>query len=226
MTIVKIIKWAGIASAAVLVLLAALVFAVVTFFPAMLNGPSAPPLQLPPLSATAPSGSPTAPNGTWIVGSGSFAGFRAQESFLSQSGTIVGRTSTVNGSLAISHGQIVSASFQVDLSKLTLGGKPNPSFFTMLKTQQYPYAALTLTSPIAFATIPAAGQAVAANAVGTVTIRGTSHPGRFTLTGRYDGAMLAAAGTAPILASDWGIQSPFGIHDNDVIEFLVILRQS
>jgi polyisoprenoid-binding protein YceI len=96
----------------------------------------------------------------------------------------------------------------------------------MLNTQQYPYATLTLTSPIAFANIPGAGEDVAGEAAGTVTIHGTSHPVTFALTGRYEGTLLTATGTAPILASDWGVQSPFGIHDNDIIEFLVILRQS
>jgi len=226
MTFVKIAKWAIIVSIAAVVALVALVFAVIIAFPAVLNGPTAAPLQLPPLN-TAIAGVSRAPaDGLWVVGPDSLAGFRVEESFLSQHGTIVGRTSAVTGSLAISHGQIVSGSFQVDLSQLTLGGKPNPNFFKMMSTTQYPQATLALTNPIVFANNPAAGQTVSSNATGTLTMRGVTHPVTFGFIGRYDASVLEATGTVPFLASDWGVQSPFGIHDQDEIEFLVILRQA
>ena len=222
MTIRKIVKWASIAIVAVVVIVVAAIF----MFPGALAGPTAPPLQLPELSTAAMTESAPSPDGTWIAGSGSLAGFRVDESFLVQSGTIVGRTSAVTGSLVVADNAVSSGAFQVDLSKLTLGGKPNASFFKILDTSTTPNATLTLMNPIVFTNIPSNGQTISSSADGTLTMHGFTQPVTFTFTGRYDGSVLEATGSAPVLATDWRIDSPFGIHNNDVIEFLVILQRA
>jgi polyisoprenoid-binding protein YceI len=222
--IAKIVKWLIISAVAGVVILAGLVLAVIAIAPKALAGPTADPLQLPPANTAATSASAGAPDGTWVVGSGSVAGFRVEESFLSQHGTLVGRTSAVTGSLVVAHGAIIAGSFQADLSQLTLGGKPNPNFLKMMDTQQYPNATLALTAPIAWAHTPATGETAAGNATGALTLRGITQPVTYAFTGRYDGSGLQATGTTPVLASAWGIESPFGLHDNDVIEFLVFLQ--
>jgi len=221
----KIVRWIIAGSVVVLVILVALTAAVLFLVPESITGPTIPPLQLPALDTKTTSASAVSPDGNWIVTDGSAAGFRAEESFLVQSGTIVGRTNAVTGSLVISHNEIASGSFQVDLSKLTVGGKKNENFFKLLDTDKYPNATLTFTNPIVFTSIPSNGQTLSSNASGSLTIHGISHPVTFTFSGRYDGTALEAVGSAPVLASDWGIESPFGIHDNDVIEFLVILQR-
>ncbi len=217
----KIVKWLIIAVVAVV----AISFVGILLFPSLLTGPTAPPLELPEVTPAPPNESAASPEGTWIAVDGSVAGFRVEESFLVQSGTIVGRTSAVTGSLAISDNSVISGTFQADLSQLTLGGKPNASFFNILDTNQYPNAVLTLTTPIAFTDVPTDGQTISSNAAGSLTMHGITLPITFAFTARYDGLALEAAGSAQVLASDWGIESPFGIHDNDVIEFLVILQR-
>ena len=72
-----------------------------------------------------------------------FSWVSSPESFLVQSGTIVGRTSAMTGSLVISDNTISSGSIQVDLSKLTIGDKQNSSFLKILDTNSYPSATLT-----------------------------------------------------------------------------------
>ena len=225
MNIGKIVKWIIGIIVIGLVAIVAVVAAVLFIFPQSLTGPTLPPLQLPALNSATTNTSAAPPDGTWTVQSGSVAGFRVEESFLVQSGTIVGRTSAVSGSLVMSHNQVNSGSFQADLSKLTMGGKPNDSFFKLLDTTQYPTATLTLTNPIVFDSIPSNNQILSSNAAGSLTMHGITHPVTFTFSGRYDGTVLEAIGSAPVLASDWNIDSPFGIHDNDVIEFLVILQR-
>ena len=53
-------------------------------------------------SATAPSASTSALDGTWNVGSGSQAGYRVQEVLVGQNATAVGRTTKIWGSMTIS----------------------------------------------------------------------------------------------------------------------------
>jgi polyisoprenoid-binding protein YceI len=208
----KIIKWIIIVLVAVVVITVAIIF----IFPKSLAGPTAAPLQLPKLSTTTTN--IASPEGTWVVGSGSLTGFRVNESFFTQSSVIVGRTNVITGSIVISNNRISSGSFQTDLSKLTMGGKPYPSLLQILNTNTYPDATFTLTSPIIFTNIQS-------KAMGSLTINGITHPVTFAFTSQYNGSVLEATGSAPILASDWNIKSPYGIHNNDTIEFLVVLQR-
>lgn len=206
-----------------LVAICIIVIAALLIFPGSLAGPTAPPLQLPQLSAATTS--ITSLDGTWMVASGSVAGFRVNESFLTQSSVIVGRTNAVAGSLVVSNSEISSGTFQADLSQLTMGGKPYPSLLQILDTNTYPDVTLTLTTPVTLAGIVSNGQPISSNAAGLLTIDGTTHPVKIAFTASYNGSVLEAIGTAPITASDWGIKSPFGIHDDDTIEFLIISQR-
>ncbi len=217
----RIVKWTIISLVAVFVIVVAGLF----LFSRSIGGPALAPLHLLPLSPATKSASTTSPDGAWRAGDGSVAGFRVPESFLVQSGTIVGRTSAVTGSLVISQNEVSSGSFQVDLSKLTIGGKPNTSFFQLLETSKYPDATLTLTKPIVFPSLPTNGQAISSQAMVSLTMHGITHTLTLTVIARSNGSVLEATGSAPVLASDWGMKSPFGVHNNAVIEFLVVLRR-
>lgn len=192
-----------------------------------LVGPASASLQLLPLSPAPQSASAASLDGTWIAGNGSVAGFRVPESFLIQHGTIVGRTSAVKGSLLISYQEIPSASFQVDLSKIAVpvGGKPNTSFFQLLETSKYPDATLTLARPIVFFSIPTNGRTITSQAMARLSMRGVTHPVTLTIKARSNGSVLEAVGSAPVLVSEWGIQSPFAVQNNAMIEFLVVLQK-
>ncbi len=206
-----------------IVAICAIVIIALLIFPGSLAGPTAPPLQLPQLNTETTI--TTSADGTWLATSGSIAGFRVNESFLTQSSVIVGRTSAVTGSLVIVNDEISSGTFQADLSQLTMGGKPYPSLLQILDTNTYPNATLTLTAPIALAGLASSGQTISSTAPGSLTIDGITHPVTIAFTTSYNGTVLEAVGTAPITASDWRVKAPFGIHDNDVIEFLVVLKK-
>jgi polyisoprenoid-binding protein YceI len=171
------VKWTIIGLVTAVVIVVAGLF----LFPGSIVGPAPAPLQLPPLSPATQSASAASPDGTWMAGDGSVAGFRVPESFLVQSGTIVGRTSAVTGSLIISHNEISSVAFQVDLSKLTIAGKQNTSFFQLLDTRKYPDATLTLTKPIVFTSIPTNGQTISSKATVSLAMHGITHAVTFTV---------------------------------------------
>jgi polyisoprenoid-binding protein YceI len=190
-----------------------------------LVGPAPALLQLPQLSPATQGASTASPSGTWIAGAGSVAGFRVPESFLGQSGTIAGRTSAVTGAFVISHNEISAGSFQVDLSQLTIGGKSNASFFQIMDTSKNPDATLALTKPIVFNSIPTNGQVISAKATGSLTMHGITHAVTFTIMARSNGSVLEATGLVSLLASAWDVKSPFGLQNNDLIEFLVVLQK-
>jgi polyisoprenoid-binding protein YceI len=145
----------------------------------------------------------------------------------SQHGTFVGRTSAVTGSLLIAHQEVSSASFQVDLSKITVpvNGKPNASFFQLLETSKYPHATLTFARPIVFPTIPSNGQTLSSQAAARLSMRGVTHPVTLTIKVCSNGSVLEAVGSASVRVSEWGIQSPFAVQNDALIEFLVVLHR-
>ncbi len=218
------VEWALIAA----IVITFIAFVVLIALPVMLSraliGSAPAPLELPQLTTATANTTTPPPDGTWIPGSDSLAGFRVEESFLLQSGTIVGRTSAVTGSLIISHNEISWGSFQVDLREVTIG-KQSAGFLEILDTNKYPNATLELTDTSNLTDIPTSGETTSSNTPGSLTMNGVTHPVTVSFTGRYDGTVIEAAGSASIVVSDWGIESPFAVHDTAVIEFLVVLRR-
>jgi polyisoprenoid-binding protein YceI len=223
MTKAKIVKWGCISLVTVFVILIVGVIA----FSGSLTGSAPAPLQLPQISSAAENVNVSPPDGRWVTEKGSLAGFRVGESFFLQSGTIVGRTSAVTGTLVISNNEVSSGSFQVDLSKITFGGKQNDNFFKLLETGRYPSATITLTKPIVFQSIPNPRQTISFKAPAILAVHGITHKVTFTILARYsyNGSVLEAVGSAPILASDWNVKSPYAVHNNALIEFLVDLHR-
>ena len=209
-----------------IIVVVALVLVLPVAFSDYVAGTPLPPLQLPERSVTSADTAPLSLDGTWTTGAGSVAGFRVGESFLLQSGTIVGRTDAVTGSLVISNNVITSGTFQVDLSKVTITiNQQTNNLAKVLDTVTYPVATFTLTEPITVAQLPANGQTLSSNATGSLTMNNITRSVTLTLTGRYDGEALEATGSAPVLVSDWGIESPIGIHNDAEIEFLTVLHR-
>lgn len=204
----------------IIVLIVASVVVLPVAFSEYIAGTPLPPLQLPEPGAGVTNTDLTPTDGTWAVVDESTAGFRVGESFLLQSGTIVGRTNAVTGSLVISAGAITSASFQIDLSQVVITiNKQTNNLARILDTTTYPDATFTLTDPVDL-------QQSSAQAVGSLSMNNITHSTPLALAGRYDGSQLMAVGSTSILLADWGIKNPFGIHDHAEIEFLVILEKS
>jgi polyisoprenoid-binding protein YceI len=214
----------------ILAAVAALVVLLVLGAVAVKPRPGPPPLVLPTAAATA-SAQAGPVEGRWNVGTGSVAGFRVRQTLLGGSGDIVGRTNTVTGAIAVSHSQLTSAAFRIDLTTIKVEDKTSPQFANSLDTRTYPSATVTLTQPITLSPELTTGAIVTAPATSQLTLHGVTRVVSFTISGRRTGSALEAAGSIPITFSDWGIRSPrnygpFGsLDDHGVAEFLLVLHR-
>jgi len=81
------------------------------------------------------------------VAAGSAAGFRVRESFLGFGNDTVGRTTAVTGALVLSGRQVTEASFRIDLTAITVNGKPQDQVAHSLDTKIYPAATIGPSHP-------------------------------------------------------------------------------
>jgi polyisoprenoid-binding protein YceI len=164
-------------------------------------------------------------DGTWTVANGSSAGYRVPEEFLWQHGTLVARTTAVTGKLVIAHAEVSSATLRVDLSKVTAGGKTPSGLAGILDTASHRGALFTLTKPIVIGSAPAINATFTASATGLLAMHGTTHLVTFAVAARYAGSQLEAAGSIPIVLSDWDIKAPFAVQDQGSAEFLLLMQR-
>lgn len=169
--------------------------------------PAAAPLAL-PAAAAGPATGPLA--GTWQAAAGSVAGFRVPEEALGMTNDVTGRTHAVSGTVVIAGGRITAAVFRIDLAAIKVNGKTQPQFTRSLSTRSHPVATFRLTRPVPLTAGFAGGAVLTARAAGDLTLRGITRPVTFTFSGRRDGPALAAAGSAPIAFTRWGISGPAG----------------
>jgi polyisoprenoid-binding protein YceI len=211
---------AGVALLVVLVVGGAAIF--------VKSQPSAAPLTL-PSAAARPSAGPV--GGTWDVAAGSVAGFRIRESVLGFGNDVTGRTTAVSGTAVLVGGRVVSAAFRIDLTAITVGGKPEPQLATSLDTAAQPDATITLADQ---ARLPAGfggGQTVTVVLPGRLTLRGVTRPVMITILARRDGTTIEAAGSLPVASGRWGIVLPAGfgffggLSSQATAEFLLILHR-
>lgn len=185
------------------------------------------PLRLPTAAAPAPAGSLT---GTWLVSTGSVAGFRITQSAFGASSTVAGRTTAVTGGLVATGSEVVSAAFHVDLAAITVNGKSQPALASSLKTKTHPEAEITLSRPVELTPAFASGASIRAVAPGMLTLNGTARPVTITLDARRDGPAIEVAGWMPVTLAAWHISRPAGVGwfgslaDHGTAEFLLVLR--
>lgn len=190
-----------------------------------LVGPVPPALVLPHVSPTPAGAGSSSIDGTWTVANGSSAGYRVPEEFLWQHGTLVARTTAVTGKLVIAHAEVSSATLRVDLSKVTAGGKTPSGLAGILDTASHRGALFTLTKPIVIGSAPAINATFTASATGLLAMHGTTHLVTFAVAARYAGSQLEAAGSIPIVLSDWDIKAPFAVQDQGSAEFLLLMQR-
>lgn len=214
------LRWVVAGLAAVVVLGFAGLFVFVHF----LAGSVPPPLALPKLTAAA-AGTGSAPvDGTWTARKGSLAGYRVREEFIGPGSSVVGRTSVVTGKIVIARNDLSSASFRVDLTTVTANGKAQPQFAKILDTVSFPDAIFTLTKPIAAGSGLAMNKTFRVQATGLLAMHGITRPVTFETTVRYSGSLLEAAGSIPVIFSDWNVHAPEFLQDHGLLEFLLVLR--
>jgi polyisoprenoid-binding protein YceI len=198
-----------------------------------IEGPA--PAELSLASTPAPGGALSADqlDGTWVVGTGSQAGYRVQEVLAGQNNTAVGRTSRVTGSMRITGDKVTSASFVVDLRTVVSDQSQRDQQFNgrIMDTAQFPNATFTLTKPITLASALRVNQTVNVSAVGTLAMHGVTHPVTVTMQARGSGAAIQISGQIPVVFANWNISNPsFGsfvkTQDHGLVEFLVNAKRS
>jgi polyisoprenoid-binding protein YceI len=222
-------RWVVAGVVVVIVLVVGVPFVYIHF----IEGPAPAKLSL---STTAPPGAQLTAGqleGTWVVGSGSEAGYRVQEVLAGQNNTAVGRTSAVTGSMKITGTTVSAASFVVDLRTVASDQSQRDQQFNgrIMDTAQFPNATFTLTKPIALGRLPRINKTVTVTAQGTLTMHGVSKPVTVTMQARDTGATIEVDGQIPVVFANWNIANPsFGsfvkTKDNGLVEFLLNTKRS
>lgn len=170
-------------------------------------------------------------DGEWAVTDGSQAGYRVEEILFGQSATAVGRTSEVSGSITITGQTVNAGSFTVQLANVASDESRRDNQFRgrIMDVANHPTATFDLEQPIELGTLPVDDQTVQAEAVGDLTLRGTTKTVTVPLEAKRSGATIEVAGSFQVVFADWGIPNPsFGpaqVGDVGELEFLLVLAR-
>ena len=204
-------RWVVVGAVAVLVIVVGAPFVYFHF----IEGPAPPPpsLEATPTS-TLPAGATSAPlAGTWrVTKKNSVVQYRVKETLFGQSGTAVGKTSSVTGSMTIAGVRVTAASFSVDMTSITSDQSLRDNQFQgrIMDTADFPTATFALTSPIDLGTPPKDGVQKSYSAVGKLTLHGTTKRITVALTARRTANVIDVQGNVPITFADYGIDNPSG----------------
>jgi polyisoprenoid-binding protein YceI len=182
---------------------------------------------------TAPAES-LAVDGTWEVGEGTQVGYRVVEDFIGglQDNEAVGRTPDVTGSLTIEGTTVPAAEFVADLTTLESDEPRRDGQVQgrILETAEFPDATFTLTAPIDFGSVPAAGQEVAAQATGELQLHGVTQEVTFAGRGKVVDDHIEILGEIPIVFADYEIANPsnalISTEEEGLLEFLLVLEKA
>jgi len=182
-------------------------------------------------SASAVASGPVA--GTWTVGSGSVVGYRVNEVLLGQSGTAVGRTTSVTGHMVIAGTTVTGGSFSVPMATVhsNEGERDNNFDGRIMEVAQYPTATFTLTSPIDLAPLPVGGVIKQYTAHGNLTLHGTTRAVTFTLSAERKGGQIEVSGDIPVVFADYNIENPsyaglVTTQNHGLLEFLLVFDKA
>jgi polyisoprenoid-binding protein YceI len=170
--------------------------------------------------------------GIWKIGSGTVVQYRVKETVFGQSGTAVGKTSSVTGSMTIAGTKLTAATFTVDMTSVKSDQSQRDGQFQgrIMDTSQFPTATFTLTSPIDLAPVPADNAKATYSAKGKLTLHGTTKDVTFSLTTKRVGNIIGVQGDEPITFADYNIDNPSGgpasVGDSGTLEFLLELQPS
>jgi polyisoprenoid-binding protein YceI len=228
------LRWLLVAIGVVVVLAVAGPFIYIHFFSSSPAALTLPPASTSTSTATANTADSGPLAGTWTVGSGSVVGYRVNEVLLGQSQTAVGRTTSVNGHMAITGTTVTSATFSVPLATVHSDRPLRDGQFQgrIMEVAQYPTATFTLTSPIDLTPLPADGVIKHYTAHGNLTLHGTTRAVTFTLAAeRSQDGQIEVSGDIPVLFSDYNIQNPSYVglvttQDHGLLEFLLVFNKA
>ncbi len=194
--------------------------------------------------ADAPVGFDGDVNGTWIVddeigsfdfetASGSFAGFRVEEELTVGDVTAVGRSGGVTGSLTVAGGELTAAEITVDMNTIVSNdSRRERAIRTAVGSAQFPTATFVLTEPIALPGGLADGDEITVDAVGDLTVNGTTNPVTFAISALVrDDGFGVVVGSTEIVWQDFGVSAPsapivVSVADQGIVEFQLVVAKS
>jgi polyisoprenoid-binding protein YceI len=228
------LRWLLVAIGVLVVLAVAGPFIYIHFFSSSPAALTLPPASTSTSTATANTADSGQLAGTWTVGSGSVVGYRVNEVLLGQSQTAVGRTTSVNGHMAITGTTVTSGTFSVPLATVHSDRPLRDGQFQgrIMEVAQYPTATFTLTSPIDLTPLPADGVIKHYTAHGNLTLHGTTRAVTFTLAAeRSQDGQIEVSGDIPVLFTDYNIQNPSYVglvttQDHGLLEFLLVFNKA
>jgi polyisoprenoid-binding protein YceI len=175
-------------------------------------------------------GGPATIEGAWTIQAGDpetvFVGYRIDERFGGEtiSKEAAGRTGDVTGSLSSDGTTVTEATVVAQLGSLQSNRTARDTALRTkgLETDTFPEARFTLTEPIPLEA-PAAGQAVEANAAGTLELHGTERDVVVPVEACWTGPTIRMSGSLPVVLADYGIpqvETPIvDIEDRGELEF-------
>jgi len=182
-------------------------------------------------------------NATWIVddeigtfdfetASGSFAGFRVDEELTVGAVTAVGRSGGVTGSLTIDGDALTAAEIVVDMNTIVSNdSRRERAIRNAVDASGFPTATFTLTQPVDLPGGLADGDQVTVDAIGDLTVKGTTNQVTFTISAlvRDDGFGIVT-GSADLVWEDFGVTPPsapivVSIADEGVVEFQLVVAK-
>ena len=174
--------------------------------------------------------------GAWrlVEGGDSFVGYRVREELVGIGAkTAVGRSGAVTGTLEFDGSAITAASFEADLTRLESDDSRRDRALRGrgIETSRFPTATFVLSAPIAVGDAPGEGVAVAATAVGELTLHGVTRTVEIALEGQLSDGLVVVVGSTEIEFSDYDIVPPsapivLSIEDRGVMEFQLIFERA
>ncbi len=182
-------------------------------------------------------------SGTWIIddeigefdfqtASGSFAGFRVDEELTVGETTAVGRSGDVIGSLTIENDVLIAAEVTVDMTTIASNdSRRERAIREAVGASQFPTATFVLTEPSALPDGLSTGEQVTVEAVGDLTVKGTSHQVTFEITALVrDDGFGVVIGSTQITWADFEVTPPtarivVSVADQGVVEFQLVVAK-
>jgi len=193
-------------------------------------GSAAPGATTTPGSSPATTGAhPASVDGTWKIGAGSEVGYRVSETVNGFDTVANGRTTKIDGSVTIAGASAQKAAFTVDMTSFASDQSRRDSQFNgrIMQVDQFPTATFTLTSPIDFGAIPAAGTTIDVKGSGDLMLHGVTRPVTFPLSATFKNGRIGILGKIPVTFADYGIVNPsfatITTQDHGELEFVLIL---
>ena len=172
--------------------------------------------------------------GTWRLSErgDSFAGYRVREELATIGATTaVGRSRAVEATLEFDGSAITAVSVTVDMTQLRSDDERRDRALgrQSLETNRHPTASFALAEPIPLGGPPAEGEAIAAAAVGDLTLHGVTRRVEIPIEGQFRDGLAVVVGSIGIEFADYGIDPPqsfvvLSVEDRGVMEFQLVFE--